>query len=115
MKTYQQTVRVGEKTGEIDWSYNFLQHFSSYCCTGAVKQEMCDRAVQMLREIEQLHKEGKKLTVAHRGYDRKLLDIGMYDGWPFWKPTPALMVVDPVFGNGVWEFYYDLQGYNVVE
>jgi hypothetical protein len=32
----------------------------------------------------------------------------MYDGWPYWKPTPAILTSGPL--GSEWHFFYDIVG-----
>jgi len=102
------TVREGELLCDVDWSHNFRASFDGYCCSDEGKQDMCDRTVELLRQIEFFHESGKQIIVNTRGYWHELIAIGMYDGWPYWKPMPALLVRGPL-GTGEWNFFYDLQ------
>jgi hypothetical protein len=35
---------------------------------------------------------------------RKVLRLRMYDGWPYWKPTPAILRESPL-GGYEWTFF----------
>lgn len=113
MKTYMVQQQEGERMGDLDYSYNFLQHYANYGSTEEWKKERCEKTVEMLKEVEKLLKEGKKIMVDMSGYRKELFDVGMYDGWPYWKPTPALLVK----GNwsAEWEFFYNLQGFEITK
>lgn len=107
MKTYQVTQREGELLGPIDWSYNFRQHFDGWGVSDAEKDRMCERAKEMLRQIE-IDSTTYQVVSAHGFSWQKVLAVGMYDGWPYWKPTPAYMILGPL-GSGEWQFFYDLR------
>lgn len=104
MKIYQETRREGERVSDIDWQYNFLDHYSNYCCSDDRKQEICDKATALLKKVE---KRPRSYLVNVDGYWRELYSVGMYDGWPYWSPTPALCTSGP-FGSE-WHFFYDLK------
>ena len=104
MKSRMVEVREGELLGPIDWSYDFFQHFGGYCCSEEVKHEICDRRLEVLRKVEA---DPTYWTVNTGGFWHPLLSVGMYDGWPFWKPTPALLIMGPM--GTEWQFFYDLQ------
>ena len=108
MRSYQKTEWVGEKVGEIDYAYDFSKHFLSYCCSDEHKAEMCKRHLQLLKEVDEEYKQGKRISVNMDGYWKELYDIGMYDGWPYWKPVPALFTSSPL-GGGEWHFFYNLE------
>jgi hypothetical protein len=92
MKTRTVTERVGEYLGPVDWTYDFRQHFDSYCTDDAGRQAACERAVATLKELE-LHPELYEVTT-YGGWPRcgwgRIVWIGMYDGWPYWKPVPTV-------------------------
>lgn len=104
MKHRTVTVREGELLGPVDWDYNFRQHFDSMCSPDYVKDKRCAEAVALLRNISD-SPEGARI-VTSGGYAYDVYSVGMYDGWPYWKPTPA------VFRSGVlgpeWTFFYEI-------
>lgn len=105
--TYKQvTVRNGELLGPVDWSYNFRQHFDGYCCDDATKNEMCEKRKALLAQIER-DPTAWRATFSHSDTSRQVYSVGMYDGWPYWKPTPAIMI-QGVLGSE-WRFFDDLQ------
>ena len=107
MKYRTEIVREGENLGPIDFNYNFIQHFDTHCCSDEKKREYCDAAVARLRQLaESADPTQWQIRCGEYWYD--VVDIGMYDGWPFWKPDPAVMRLDRVFHTGVWEFFYSL-------
>lgn len=103
MRRYMQEVREGELLGPIDWNYDFLPHFSGYCCSDEGKLQMCEQRKRLLAQIEA---DPTMWRVNTSGFWHQLLAVGMYDGWPFWKPTPALLVSGPI--GAEWDFFYDL-------
>jgi len=42
----------------------------------------------------------------------QVVGVGMYDGWPFWEPTPAISYVGPLGAIEV-AFYYELAPHKV--
>ena len=102
MKTYQVTKREGEYLGPVDWSYNFLQHFDCYCTDDIGKQKACDRQIEVLRKL--LSGPEWEATT-YGGWPRcgwgEVLKVGMYDGWPYWKPVPSVLTTS-VLGGGEW-------------
>lgn len=107
MRFRTEVVREGENMGPIDWTYGFIGHFSTYCSTPEYKQERCDHAVAVLRRVVE-HGDPRALQIRCGDYWYDVLDVGMYDGWPYWRPTPAVMVRDRVLGGAIWKFFYDL-------
>lgn len=90
MKSYTKTVYEGEYLGPIDWSYNFSQY-------GCLNPDHIERAKQMLREFES---GGEWEATTDGGWPRvgwhNVLKVGMYDGWPYWKPTPSVLTAGPL-------------------
>ena len=111
MKTWQETVtrREGENMGSIDTNFNFDEDECLYPNNPERRKEKFD----LLIKIEKLFREGKKLRITYNGqFSGKLVDVGMYDGWPFWKPTPAVML-NHWHGNE-WHFWYDINSYKIL-
>lgn len=101
MKTRTVTVREGEYLGPVDWDYDFRQHFNNYCCNDGAKDELSRKAVEKFRMLE----VGDSVD---EGYGpREVLEIGMYDGWPWWRPVPHYL------RNGTlgpeWHPFYSIQ------
>ncbi len=97
MRTETRTVRIGENMGPIDWTYDFRSHFNNYGCSDAGRGESCERAKARLRLIEEHFREKKKVFATNYGGSPRcgihlVVDIGMYDGWPWWRPVPAVQV-----------------------
>lgn len=106
MKIYQETRREGERMGAIDYSYDFRLRYENYCISPENRQQRCDADVSRLHEVENRFKTGELLQVCVRDYWHNLIDVGMYDGWPYWSPTPAVFT-SGVLG-GEWHFWYDI-------
>jgi hypothetical protein len=98
--------REGELLGPVDWDYNFRQHFDTWGCSEEQRDGYCKRAVQMLREVA-AEPEAFKISLSNGYVERTVYAVGMYDGWPYWKPTPALMTSGTL--GPEWHFFYDLQ------
>lgn len=81
--------RIGERLGDIDWSYDFASHAWGPN-KGGMNPEQIPIYAQRLRELEAAFKAGKKVGVTNYGdHFDPVIDVGMYDGWPAWKPTPS--------------------------
>ncbi len=89
MRTFTKTHREGELLGPIDWSYDFLSHFHGW---SGNKEEHCREAIERLRMLT----EGEWEATTDGGWPRcgwgKVIAVGMYDGWPYWKPTPSVAI-----------------------
>lgn len=110
MKVWQETVtkREGENMGPIDPTYDVHQYG-----TYPNNPEIPDKKFTLLLEMEKQFIDGKKLRVWYTGdFSGDLLDVGMYDGWPFWRPTPAFQLNH--WHGAEWHFWYDLQRYEII-
>jgi hypothetical protein len=97
MRTETRTVTVGENMGPVDWSYDFRKHFDSMGASDEVKDERCRERVAWLKYVERAVRDGTPVRVTSDGGSPRcgihpVIDVGMYDGWPFWKPTPSVCV-----------------------
>lgn len=99
MKTRTVTVHEGELLGPVDWSYNFLSHFDCCSCDDAGKRNRCDEKVAQLRQLE----TGDWEATTDGGWPRvgwgQVLAVGMYDGWPYWKPVPSVLIAGHMGGE----------------
>lgn len=89
MKTHTVTVHEGENVGPVDWEHPHAKDMPP-----------------IWREAEQ-NPKGFVFDYGHGG--REILSICMYDGWPYWKPMPAVCYVGPL-GRAEWQFF---NGYGV--
>lgn len=93
MKEYTVKRYEGELLGPIDWSYNFLSHFQNHCVSDERKQEYCNEAIERLKLLE-ANPSGYQVT-NDGGWPRMwwhdVIAVGMYDGWPYWKPVPSVL------------------------
>lgn len=100
------TRRIGECIGPVDWSYDFMQHFQD----ATDKDERCKRAMDWLRQIEA--DKDAFVATTDGGWPRcgwgDVIGVGMYDGWPWWRPTPSVCIRGP-FG-GEWHSFYTITG-----
>lgn len=101
MKYRTEIVREGERVGDIDWTYNFRQHFDCYGSNDKRRDEACEEAKERLRRVESAYKEGREIRATnYGGWPRiglhKVIDVGMYDGWPYWTPVPSVLTAGPL-------------------
>ena len=111
MKRYMVEHCEGELLGPIDWSYDFCPHFSGYCCPDDAKREMMVKAIDNLWAVERLHIQGQRVEVCTRDFWHPLIAVGMYDGWPYWKPVPSILVQGPL--GAQWEQFPCVDDYRV--
>lgn len=80
MRSETQTVRIGEDVGPIDWSH-----------------PMAADKPDHWREAEK-DPEAFELLLNGMFTPRQIFKLCMYDGWPYWKPTPAILLESPMGG-----------------
>ena len=102
MKTRMVEERIGEYLGPVDWSYDFAQHNWGQG-HGGINPEIVAPAVAMLKQLEQ---PGRWEVMMHQNY-HEVLRVGMYDGWPFWTPTPSVQTLGPL--GPEWHPFYNIQ------
>ena len=77
--------------------------------TIGINPEYVSEGEKVFRKINE-NKEGWKYSPSNfSSYD--VVKIGMYDGWPFWIPTPAIGYIGPLNSIEI-EFFYNLNEYN---
>lgn len=91
MRTETQTVRVGERMGDIDWSYDFTEGEAHYGWE--------PEAIERLRTLDNAFRNGtldKWEATTDGGWPRvgwgPVYDVGMWDGGPYWKPVPSFLL-----------------------
>jgi hypothetical protein len=90
MRTEICTVRIGENVGPVDWAHPLAANKPA-----------------IWREAEKSPDEFS----FDRGYgQRAILTICMYDGWPYWKPMPAVCYIGPL-NRAEWA-HFDSYGVN---
>jgi hypothetical protein len=98
MRTETRTVHIGEWLGPIDWTYDFAAH--GWDRGGAMNPDLIPERVANLRAVEAGLARGERWTVYAYGSHRKVISVGMYDGWPYWKPTPFYLLESWLNGSG---------------
>lgn len=105
MKTVQVTKREGECLGPLDWSFDFEAFYKPYynCSTLQRHAQMLQRALETLHTLEDHLGEYEATTDG--GWPRcgwgEVIKVGMYDGWPWWRPVPSVCIRSWT-GAGVW-------------
>lgn len=72
MKTRMVEERIGENMGPIDWTH------------------------PMALNKPLIWREAEKNPAGFLLNGRRIVEIGMYDGWPYWRPTPAILRAGPL-------------------
>lgn len=110
MKTRIITVNEGEWLGPVDPNYDW----KSLCWDrdkgkGGVNPLCVEEGHKIILEINKTYisrEKGWKYSPCFLS-SRKIVNVGMYNGWPFWKPTPAIGYIGPL-GRIEVAFFYNL-------
>ena len=101
MKHRTVTVREGDKTGPIDWDSPEWEGSNMHPDAASDSREG-------MRIIADALERGAPIeATTDGGWPRvgwkRVVDIGMYDGWPHWKPYPSWLDE-----RGEWHQWYTL-------
>lgn len=96
MKTETVTVTRGEYLGPVDWDYDFNSHGRA-----GHNPEMIPHEVEQLRTLADGIERGERWeATTDGGWPRvgwgDVLQVGMYDGWPYWRPVPSVLKMGPL-------------------
>ena len=101
MKTKTITVREGELLGPIDWNFDFKDIYPAICNGEESHERMFQRAMTILQMLEK--DPDKYEATTDGGWPRcgwgSIVHIGMYDGWPYWKPVPSVFITSMFVGD----------------
>jgi hypothetical protein len=115
MKTKTVTKRIGEKVSKIDYEYDFLSHYKNHTMSSEKKKELCKKTIDKLKAIEKALSNGEKVLVHfnHSIFYKTALDVGMYDGWPYWRPVPSIKYSNE--RDGYWHDFSYIVDYKIVK
>ncbi len=103
MKKVQRTEYIGEYLGPVDWNFDF-QSMQGGCSDP-------DHWKKQLERLKTLCNGEKWEATTYGGWPRcawgEVLQIGMYDGWPYWKPVPSVLIASP-YGGGEWASFMNI-------
>lgn len=108
MITRRVTERIGEYMGPVDWSYDFASHFTGYC--GRDVEARIAEYIAWLRLLDAAPDKYEATTdggCPKFGWHR-VIRVGMYDGWPYWRPVPAVLTAGPL--GPEWHHFYMISG-----
>lgn len=85
MRVWTETHREGTNVGPVDWSH--------------------ETAKDMPAEWREAEKSPEQFVFLSSGgfSSRKLYELAMYDGWPYWQPRPAILFEGPL--GPEWNFF----------
>jgi hypothetical protein len=116
MRTVTRTEFIGERVSDVDWTYDFRQHFDNHCATPERRDEFCAQSVAQFRKLVEDFKAGKNVwATTDGGWPRcgwgRVVDVGMEDGWPWWRPVPKVAIQGWQAVN--WEPFYSVTSVEV--
>ena len=108
MRTYQEfrTVRIGEWTDTVDPDYDWMGH-NWGSGHGGVNPDCASEGREVILEIA-ANPELWRYSPCFLCI-KDVLCVGMYDGWPFWKPTPAIGIREPLSHGIKAVWFYNLR------
>lgn len=90
--------RRGQMVPGVDWTYPFFANSLGY-------QRSPERQAELIEFLKTI-KPGDTVTSSGQ-FEHVVVEVGMYDGWPYWKPTPAISYYGPL-GSIEYDFYNNL-------
>lgn len=81
--------RVGEWVGPVDWTFDFAA--AGWDRGGSHNPLLIPAEVQRMRDVEAGLARGERWMVNAHGTARRIIKVGMYDGWPYWRPVPTYL------------------------
>lgn len=88
MRTETQTVWIGEHLGPVDWTFDFEAD------SKGLHPEFAKNCLAWFRQIAEAPDQWEATTDG--GWPRcgwgRVLEVGMYDGWPYWRPVPSFLL-----------------------
>lgn len=101
MRTETRTVRIGEWLGPVDWDgFDFEDAMSGmYRCHPRDGARLRQQKIDQFRKLDEAIKRGERYeATTYGGIPRcgwgEVVQIGMYDGWPYWKPYPSVRIAN---------------------
>ena len=81
MRTRTVIERIGENMGPVDWAH------------------------PIAKDMPPIWREAEKNpeNFVFTEYNRTILAVAMYDGWPYWAPRPAVQFLGPI--GPEWNFF----------
>jgi len=94
---------VGEWLGPVDWGYDFARHDWAADRGGVNPEVSADGALALRAMCNDPDADWRICPSGMVAF--RVVIIGMYDGWPHWRPTPAVGYVGPMGSTEVAHFY----------
>lgn len=84
MKTRLVEERIGERVGDVDWNYDFYSH--------KLNPDVVQSKINDLKRIEANIGHNVDVYVRIHSNYLPVVDVAMWDGWPYWRPVPSVCV-----------------------
>lgn len=92
MRTRTVIERVGEYLGPVDWSFDFWS-FDWHHGGGANPSSVAEGIQSLIRLTRE--PDAAWLYMVDPWYAQPIGAVGMYDGWPYWRPVPSIVAYSP--------------------
>lgn len=89
MRTETRTVHIGEWLGPVDWTFDFDSW--GWDRGGSGNPTLIEPSKAALRDLERWIEDEKPCEVGEHQSWHRVIRVGMYDGWPFWRPVPSVL------------------------
>jgi hypothetical protein len=102
------TTREEGYVGPIDWTYDFKSH--GWGQKGSVNPDCIDRQIEWLKKLDATSNNQWSAST-YTGWPRiwhKVISVGMYIGWPYWRPIPSVLLQGPL--GPEWHSFLSLTG-----
>lgn len=98
MRNETRTVRVGERIADVDLAH---ESFDEKPAGDLIAQ--ADRIARFREMSEGIARGETWEATTDGGWPRvgwgKVIDVGMYDGWPYWTPMPSFLLSSHLGGG----------------
>lgn len=112
MREYTVTKREGEYLGPVDWDYDFINDTNRYPgIPEETRLEYLNENISWVKELDEAENIQEYSVSNYGGCPKiwnKALKVGMYDGWPYWRPRPAVLM--ETWHGSEWVWWDSLTG-----
>lgn len=111
MKHRTVTVYEGERLGDVPDDFDFEPFCKRFM--GGHHQGFLAESIATYREMLAAFKADPNGLIASEGeFQHEVIDMGLYDGWPFWTPRPCYFW--KTWAGGEWREFYSLRAFKRV-
>jgi hypothetical protein len=108
MKYKTVNVCEGERLGDVPVEFDYEPFCKRFM--GGRHQEMLAESITTYRDMLAAYNENREGIIASEGdFEHEVIDMGLYDGWPFWAPRPCYFW--KTWAGGEWRNFYELRAF----